>query len=164
MTAITAHTAHAQHDEMVEHVDRMPALGDLLLTATADELGPRLEVMDGFLTGTLLPHMDASEPVVFPELERLMQNRHSMTPLRREHAEIRRLAAQYSRLRPQVRDAKHSLGKVLAIRRTIFALYSLLKVHLAEENFYIDIIERGAEAKAEEVVTGITEQSVAVDA
>ena len=156
----TAHAAHAQHDEMVGQVDRMPELGDLLLAAPEEELRPRLQALDEFLGGVLIPHMDAAEPVVFPELERLMQNRHSMTPLRREHARIRQLAAEYSELYPQVRDARHSLGKAMAVRRIVFSLYALMKVHLAEENLYIDIIERGAEARAEEVAVGVAEQPV----
>jgi hypothetical protein len=160
----TAHAAHAQHDEMVATVDLMPALGDMLLVAPQEELRPRLADLDEFLNGTLLPHMDAAEPVVFPELERLMQNRHSMTPLRREHARIRQLAAEYSRLWPQVRDAHHSLGKALAVRRVVFSLYALMKVHLAEENLYIDIIERGAEARAEEVAAEVTARPLGAEA
>ena len=138
----------------------MPELGDMLLTAPEEELRPRLEALDEFLNGTLIPHMDAAEPVVFPELERLMQNRHSMTPLRREHARIRQLAAEYSRLYPQVKDARHSLGKAMATRRVVFSLYALMKVHLAEENLYIDIIERGAEARAEELVVEVAERPI----
>ena len=70
-----------------------PATADLIGSVVGSELRPRLDETCEFLTGLLLPHMEAAERVLYPELERLMQNRHSMTPMRREHREIRALVA-----------------------------------------------------------------------
>ena len=48
--------------------------------------GERRDDTSTFLTGTLVPHVDAAERTLYPELERMLQNRHSMAPMRREHA------------------------------------------------------------------------------
>lgn len=152
MTHTLPRVAHEHTTRLVEHVDEMPALGDLLLSGTEDEIRPRLDAMGGFLTGLLLPHMETAEPVLYPELERMLQNRHSMTPMRREHAEIRRLVGEFERIRPHVKDAKHSLGRIVAMRRVLFPLYALLKVHTAEEEMYIRIIDHGVAETAGEVI------------
>ena len=54
--------------------------------------GPTSTSCATFLTGPLLPHVEAAEQTLYPELERMYQNRHSMAPMRREHDEVRRLA------------------------------------------------------------------------
>jgi len=152
MTHTLPRVAHEHHERLIKHVDEMPAVGDLILTAPEAELKPRLEGLGEFLTGTLLPHMDVAEPTLYPELERLLQNRHSMTPMKREHAQIRRLVAEYVRLMGATRDAKHSLGKAVALRRVLFQLYALLKIHVAEEEMYIRIIDHDAATDAADVM------------
>ena len=103
----------------------------------------RAEETSAFLTGTLCPHVDAAERSLYPELERMLQNRHSMAPMRREHAQLRQLVG---RLRPpaeQLDPGSIAPGKRLALRRVLFRLYALLKIHLAEEEAYLGIVEHG---------------------
>jgi len=149
--------AHEHHERLVKHADELPALGDMILVTPETELRPRLDQVGEFLTGTLIPHMEVAEPAIYPELERLLQNRHSMTPMRREHTEIRRLVAEYLRLKQVTRDAKHSLGKAVALRRVVFQLYTLLKIHIGEEELYIHIIDREAAAEAAEAMAAALE-------
>jgi hypothetical protein len=92
----------------------------------------------------LLPHMAASEKAIYPELERMLQNRHSMTPMRREHEVIRAQIAELDLIRLRLEDGTYNLGDRIRLRRAIFGLYSLLKVHLAEELLYADMVEHGA--------------------
>jgi hypothetical protein len=162
MTNTLPRVAHEHHERLIRHVDTMPVTGDLILAASEADLGPRLDELGEFLTGTLLPHMDVAEPTLYPELERLLQNRHSMAPMRREHAEIRRLVAEYGRLRGVTRDAKHSLGNAVALRRVVFQLYALLKIHIAEEEMYIRIIDHDSAADAAEVMAAALDHHVVV--
>ncbi len=160
MTHTLPRVAHEHAERILQHVDAMPAIGDLLLTGSAEELRPRLDELGDFLSGTLIPHMDAAEPALLPELERMLQNRHSMTPMRREHGEIRRLVREYTRIAPEVKDAKHSLGRVVSLRRVIFQLYALLKVHVAEEELYVHIIDHGVAEAAGEVIAATIDHHV----
>ena len=48
-------------------------MADSLLTARTDEARAGLAEMAAFLTGTLIPHMDAAERTMYPELERMFQ-------------------------------------------------------------------------------------------
>jgi len=43
MTHTLPRVAHEHHERLIKHVDEMPAVGDLILTAPEAELRPRLE-------------------------------------------------------------------------------------------------------------------------
>jgi hypothetical protein len=152
--------AHDHHERLLEHVNRIPADADALLTATPDAALASIRETRAFLTGTLLPHMEAAERALYPELERMFQNRHSMAPMRREHARIRELVGEFGTLVD--RDAGTvSLGRTLALRRVLFQLYALLKVHLGEEEAYLRIVERGVTDDVADAVTAALEHPVA---
>jgi hemerythrin-like domain-containing protein len=140
--------SHEHHERLMRHVDQMPALGDLIGSAPLAELRPQVDEAAAFLTGLLIPHMEAAEHTLYPELERLLQNRHSMTPMRREHAEIRQLVDGLLHVQKEIVKGQLSTGGAVALRRVVFRLYALLKVHLAEEQLYVRIIEHGVSADA----------------
>jgi hypothetical protein len=144
--------AHEHHERLMRHVDQMPALGDLIGSAPLAELRPHLDEAATFLTGLLLPHMEAAEHTLYPELERMLQNRHSMAPMRREHTEIRQLVDELVLVRKHLDKDQLATGEAVALRRVIFRLYGLLKVHLAEELLYVGIIEHGVSADAAEAL------------
>jgi hemerythrin-like domain-containing protein len=134
--------AHEHHEKLLVHVDRIPAVADSLLGSDKAAIDAGVKEMRAFLDGTLVPHVDAAERALYPELERMFQNRHSMAPMRREHDSIRSLAKEFGRLVDQAGDHL-TLGKTLAIRRVLFQLYALLKVHLAEEEAYLRLVDHG---------------------
>ncbi len=143
MTATLTQVSHEHHERLIGHIDTLPEVGDMIGHVPVAELRPRvIEVVD-FLEGLLLPHMEASERALYPELERMMQNRHSMATMRREHEEIRQLVAALTAMRPKLADGCHHTGDCVALRRIIFRLYAMLKTHLAEEELYLAIVERG---------------------
>jgi hemerythrin-like domain-containing protein len=144
--------AHEHHEHLLQHVDRMPEVGDLLLTANAEDVARRALETSEFLTGTLVPHVDAAERTLYPELERMLQNRHSMTPMKREHGEVRRLVADFARLAAALDPGQVSVGKRLALRRVLFQLYALLKIHLAEEEAYLRVVDHGVTTEVADVL------------
>lgn len=147
---IATPTVTSQHHvRLMPHVNDLAATGDLVGTATGAELRPRLDAACEFLTGTLLPHMEAAERAYYPELERQLQNRHSMTPMRREHEVIRGLVAALDRCRVALGPGRVSPADAVAIRRALFRLHAMLKIHLAEEQLYADIAEHGLPAEGQ---------------
>ena len=144
MTAGLETMAHEHSAHLLQQIDRLPETGDMVGTASAAELRSRLDEMHAFLTDVLIPHMEAAERALYPELERMFQNVHSMAPLRREHSVIRQSTAELAKVREHLGDRKISVGESIAVRRVIFRLYALLKVHLAEEQLYLDILDRRA--------------------
>jgi iron-sulfur cluster repair protein YtfE (RIC family) len=143
MTQTLPQVSHDQRERLLRHIDRMPDVADNLLTGDPATVVPSLREMLAFLTGTLVPHMDAAQDTIYPELERMFQNRHSMAPMRREHAEIRRQVDVLARLVDDLDARGVTLGRKLVLRRVLFQLYALLKIHVAEEDAFMRIIERG---------------------
>ncbi|MEO8571428.1 MAG: hemerythrin domain-containing protein [Chloroflexota bacterium] len=160
MTQPLPHVAHEHHDRIFHQVDRMPEVADLLLTAKAENVRANLNDLGRFLDGTLLPHIDATERTFYPELERMFQNRHSMAPMRREHAEIRRLVAAFVKLGEEMDAGQVTIGKTLAIRRVMFQLYALLKIHLAEEDAYLRIVDHGVTTEVADMLAAAMEHPV----
>jgi hemerythrin-like domain-containing protein len=132
-------------------------MGDLIGSAPLAELSPQVDEAAAFLTGLLIPHMDAAERTLYPELERMLQNRHSMTPMRREHTVIRQLVDGFLLVQKDLAKGHLSTGEAVALRRVVFRLYALLKVHLAEEQLYVGIIEHGVSAEAADVLAAAME-------
>ena len=144
--------AHEHHERLLHRIDGMPALGDRIGSAPAAELASEVDSLTDFLSGTLLPHVDAAERTLYPELERLFQNQHSMTPMRREHDELRRRVAELAELRRVLDGHAPSVRTTVALRRAIFGLYALLKVHLAEEELYLGMVQHGVTEEASAVL------------
>jgi hypothetical protein len=138
MTQTLPTTVHEHHDALIPHVDALASIADPVGTVPADELAARIEAESRFLRGQLVPHMRQAEATVYPALERMLQNRHSMTPMRREHETIVSLVSELDELAARAA----SFGVQLRLRRVLFRMYALLKVHLAEEDAYIGILER----------------------
>ena len=152
MTDTLTHGApvvHQHHERLMRNVDRIPATADLIGEAQPAEISLALGQTSAFLTDLLLPHMEATEHAVYPELERLFQNRHSMSPMRREHAEIRARVREIDQLRIAAAERSLSLTQQTQLRRALFTLYALMKIHLAEELLYAEIIETGATPEKE---------------
>ena len=164
MTQSLPQVAHEHHERLLLHVDQMPAVADLLLTAKSEDVRASLVEMGTFLSGTLLPHIDAAERTLYPELERMFQNRHSMAPMRREHEEIRRLVGVFGAAVTEIGGGPVTLGRCLAIRRVVFQLFALLKIHLAEEEAYLRIVERAVETDVADVLAAAMEHPVGVTA
>lgn len=140
--------AHEHHERLIGHVDRMPAIGDAIGTQAAAGWRTDLGELAMFLDGTLLPHMATAERTLYPELERILQNQHSMTPMRREHGQMKQLVDELSTQRARLGERDPSTREVVGLRRAIFSLYALLKIHLAEEELYLRIVQHGLTEEA----------------
>ncbi len=160
MSQTLPQVGHQHQERLLQHVDRIPEVADLLLDGKADDIRREVDDMSAFLTGTLIPHMEAAEQTLYPELERMFQNRHSMTPMRREHAEVRALVARFAEMAGQVDAGRLTLGRALAFRRVAFQLYALLKIHIAEEEAYLRIVDHGVDADVAEVLAAALEHPV----
>jgi len=161
MTSSLPRVAHEHHERLMQTVDRMPALGDAILGAKPADLKATIAEMDTFLSGTLVPHLESAEATLYPELERMMQNRHSMTPMKREHTEIRKLAADFHTVGQEFATLAPSLSRSLALRRVVFRLYALLKIHLVEEEMYVGVVNKGVTDEVAEMLAAALDHPVA---
>lgn len=136
------------HVELDEIIDGLPAL-----TAELDHPQPGLSgrLVDAYdrIADQVVPHMEQAETTLYPQLERLMQNRHSMTPMRRDHAQVRLLIDELGALAG--RDL--TLANRLRLRRIVYRLYAMLKIHLGDEEAYLGVLDHNlSPAEQDELV------------
>jgi hypothetical protein len=106
--------------------------------------------------GQLLPHMEAIETTLYGELDRLMEGRHSMAPMRREHVELRRLIESTGQYHDVVTSGRLGSAEAIGLRRALYRLHAMLRVHLAEEELYLRVLDRNlTEAEKDELARGI---------
>ena len=135
-------TGHEHHEKIREHVDRLPALADMLeLRPVPPEFATSFAKEYDFMTGTLWPHVEVVESSVYPELERLQQNRHSMAHLRREHEEMGRLIESIGGYMDRVEAGGLNPTDALGLRRLIIQFYALVKTHVGEEEEYLHVLK-----------------------
>ena len=135
-------TTHEHHERIDPHVDRLPVLAEMIGRVTPAEFTAALEDEHQFVVGQLLPHMEAIETTLYGELERLMVRRHSMEPMRREHGQLRRLIETLGVYLELARNGCLGEAEGMGLRRVLYRLYSLLRVHLAEEELYLRVLDR----------------------
>jgi hypothetical protein len=145
-----ARTSHEHHDRLIVHVDRLAELAGNLDAGITPEFVTACEAEHRFIVEQLLPHMEAIEATLYGELERLMEGRHSMTPMRREHADLRRLIESLERYHDLVETEQMEASEAIGLRRALYRLHAMLRVHLAEEELYLRVLEGnlGDEQKA----------------
>jgi len=160
MTQTLPQVGHEHHAHILVMTNRFREIADKLLVNHGRGAVEDLQRVRAFLQGTLLPHVGAAEATIYPELERMFQNRHSMTPMRREHDELRRLISAYSAIVEQTSGESLPRDRALALRRLLFGMYALIKVHLAEEEEYLRIVEHGVSEDSAAILAAAMEHPV----
>ena len=79
-------TSEDHHARLLPHVDRLLVLAEMVGTVDCSAIHALFEDEYAFIVGQLVPHMQAIEGTLYGRLEELMEGRHSMAPMRQEHA------------------------------------------------------------------------------
>lgn len=135
-------TSREHRDAIEAHVDRLPDLAEMIGRVPPQEYAASFEATCGFLMGQLVPHIEAIEATRYGRLEALMGTRHSMTPMRREHDELRGLFDSLCTYRKAAAGDCLDRADEIGLRRVLYRLYAVLKVHLAEEDLYLGVLDR----------------------
>jgi hypothetical protein len=133
--------AHQHHAAIQPHLDRLPELAAMIGHADSATFAASFERECHFVMDQLVPHMEAIEGALYDELERVMDGRHSMAPMRDEHDLLRRLIGSLCAYRAQSLAGDLGPADEVGLRRVLYRLYAILKVHLAEEELYLDVLD-----------------------
>ncbi len=132
-----------QHEEVIlSHLERLPALADMVLDGATEALQSGFQEECRFITGQLVPHIEAVEAALYPELQEQLKHLHSLAPMRREHRDLTKLLALLCRYREDLEAGRLTPAKRVALRRTLYRLYTVFKVHLAQERLFVGVLER----------------------
>lgn len=145
-------TAHEHHETIEPHVDRLPALAAMLGQVPPAAFSAVFQEERSFIVGRLVPHMEAIETALYGRLELVMDKRHSMDPMRREHEQLRGLIASLCQYGELVAEGGMRPSDEVGLRRVLFRLYAILKVHLAEEELYLGVLDRNLTAEEKDLL------------
>ena len=154
-------TSQHHFELMASHVDGLPALAETIDTVRFEAFARRFAQEVHWLTEQMLPHIDAVEGSLYPELERLLQNRHSMLPMRHEHRELRRLIGSLATYGTDVAAGELDEAQTVGLRRALYRLHAMLKVHLAEEELYLEVLERNLDAEEKDLLARSLDHAMA---
>jgi iron-sulfur cluster repair protein YtfE (RIC family) len=131
-----------EHKELVPHIEMLLMVADSIGTAPEESVRRGVEEAYLFLTHHLIPHAQAEERALYPVVGRLMGASEATATMSRDHVEVGRLTGELGSLQSQLVGISLSEPQVKALRRVLYGLYAVVKVHFAkEEEIYLPILD-----------------------
>ena len=113
-----------EHEGLLEHIDHLAqAAREMPHRSEPEREALRAQVV-AFLRGTLLPHAQAEEKVLYPEWAELIGFAEAADPMVHDHEAI---VARIERLESA------DIGDVDALQELLYGLYALISVHFRKE-------------------------------
>lgn len=128
----TAMCLRAEHDAVQPVVELVRTVADGLSDGGAD-LAPVRGLLHR-LEGELLAHERADEQALVPLVARALGGPDSTAGLSRTHAEIEHQISRLHRLLAGTSDPDGGGGDVVELRRLLYGLYAILRLHNAQED------------------------------
>lgn len=131
-----------EHEELRPHIERLRQAAEAVDTVPTAALRTLVDEVNGFLVHHLIPHAQAEDAALYPVVARLMGAPEATATMRRDHVEVGRLVEELGALRGQLTDLTHDRAKVEELRRVLYALYAVVRLHFAkEEEVYLPLLE-----------------------
>ncbi len=139
-----------EHKEPRAHIELLRKVADSIGSASTESIREGVGQAHSFLIHELIPHAQAEEQVLYPTVGRLLRALEATETMSRDHLEVIRLTEELESLRLHLFYTPASQSDEQALRRVLYGLYAIIKLHLAkEEEIYLPILE--ARFPAEEV-------------
>ena len=143
-----ARRLRADHDATLAAVEQIRAVADALSTEVPD-LAPARRLL-GHLETTVVPHEREEEQLLVPLVSRALGGHEATAALSRTHAEIEHQVGRLRRLLADLDDDTAETEDVVELRRLLYGLYAVLRLHNAQEEegaFALVPAEAAAEAR-----------------
>lgn len=124
----------AEHAEVRPLVERIRTVADSLSADSADSAQlQRIRDLTDRLEQDLIPHEEAEERLLYPVIAALLGGTDPMAPMSRSHAEITHQVGRLRRLVSDIGDQTPVADDIVEIRRLLYGLYAILRLHNAQE-------------------------------
>src|SRR6266700_2520959 len=127
-----------EHDELAPWLDRVRDVADHLEPGAGHVRD--LEEVGGFLERQLLPHERRDDELAAAGLADLFKGEDPLGAMRSTHLEIAHLVRRYRRLLDSLSSTGATVEDVLDLRRTLYGLDAILRLHNAQEEELYDWI------------------------
>jgi len=122
-----------EHRAFASELQRIRAVADRLEELPPEVARAELGAVQTFLVETLPRHEEEEEAAVYPVLATVMGGEDPMSSMARAHVEISHLARIYGRLLDQLPAEGPSADDATDLRRILYGLYAILRLHFAQE-------------------------------
>jgi iron-sulfur cluster repair protein YtfE (RIC family) len=137
----------AEHRQLLPEIERLRATADDMATVPSDSTIGQLDALIAFLRNHLIPHARAEERVLYPEIARCLGSARATATMSADHEEVMRLVSELGELRDGVQGGLADRVHAIALRRVLYGLYAILKLHFAkEEDLYLPILDAALSA------------------
>ena len=132
-----------EHKELFPHVDRIRQVAEKIGEAPAGEIRSGIEEVYDFLAYHLKPHAEAEEAALYPVVQKVLGSPEATLTMSRDHVEVGRYIEELATLKQALATRDPNREQITSLRRVLFGVYGLVKVHFAkEEEVYLPILDR----------------------
>jgi hemerythrin-like domain-containing protein len=151
-----------EHQELLPHIEAIRRVADVVGLTSAASLREQVSGVYEFLENHLIPHAKAEDAVLYPEVERVLASPRATATMSRDHVEVADLAEQLRGLEPELAAEVTSASVERALRRILYGLYAIVRLHFAEEEeVFVPVLEEGLSEERAEVVFEAMERAAA---
>jgi iron-sulfur cluster repair protein YtfE (RIC family) len=141
MTTVTQ-PLRDEHKELIPHIDALRTVADGVGDVSPDALREAVDAAYDFLAHHLIPHAQAEERALYPVVGKVLGAPEATSTMSRDHVEVGSLTDELGGLRKQIRAAAPTPSQIKDLRRVLYGLYALVKVHFVkEEEVYLPILD-----------------------
>jgi iron-sulfur cluster repair protein YtfE (RIC family) len=131
-----------EHQELLPHIENLRQVADELDEFSTVILRERIDDIYRFLTRQLIPHARAEDQILYPAVGKILGSSQATAVMSRDHVEIERLTTELATLHLYISGKGLSPSQTQNLRRLLYGLYTLIKVHLAkEEEIYFPLLD-----------------------
>jgi iron-sulfur cluster repair protein YtfE (RIC family) len=134
----------AEHRELMPKIERIRRVADSVGLVPVAMLRERIVELRAFLVRELIPHARAEDAALYPVVARLMGAPEATATMRHDHVEVAGLVDELEAVEPELAGPSLPLEVEHALRRILYGLYALVKVHFVEEEeIYLPLLDAG---------------------
>jgi len=131
-----------EHKELYPHIESLKQAGMVVHGVLNQTSLEKIDEAYSFLATHLLPHAHAEEAALYPVVQKVMGSPHATATMSRDHVEVERLTQELAELRGTLQEGEIGVVKANELKRLLYGLYTLVKVHFAkEEEVYLPLLD-----------------------
>lgn len=132
-----------EHKELFPSVDRIRQVAELIGEAPISEVRQGVEEVYDFLAYHLKPHAEAEDAALYPVVQKVLGSPDATRTMSRDHVEVGRYIEELASLKENLSDPALTSEQTQSLRRVLYGVYALVKVHFAkEEEVYLPILDQ----------------------
>ncbi|HSJ86391.1 MAG TPA: hemerythrin domain-containing protein [Anaerolineales bacterium] len=132
-----------EHKELFPSVDRIRQVAELIGEAPISEVRQGVEEVYDFLAYHLKPHAEAEDAALYPVVQKVLGSPDATRTMSRDHVEVGRYIEELASVSENLSDPALTSEQTQSLRRVLYGVYALVKVHFAkEEEVYLPILDQ----------------------